>query len=277
MHDILFRIPLPFGVLPIHSYGVMIMIGFLLGLGIARWRAKKVGLDRELITDVAVWALLAGIVGSRIFYVAQNGQHFFDTSRPGWSLFDMFKIWQGGLVFYGGFIGAAAATLIILRLRKQKLLPVLDVFTPSVALGHAFGRMGCFLRGCCYGRPVSPDAWYGVQFPPDSTPYDSHALMPIPPGSHLFPTQLLSSLDLLVIFALLMLFFPRRRAVGQVTALYLILYGIHRFSIEIFRGDTHAPGELSPAQWISLVAFFGGLALLVRLHGEPTPNRKFKA
>jgi phosphatidylglycerol:prolipoprotein diacylglycerol transferase len=210
MHDILFNIPFPGHPLPIHSYGVMIMIGFLLGLALARWRAKKVGLDREMLTDVAVWALLAGIVGSRVFYVLLDWRFFFDTSRPGWSLLDLIKIWEGGLVFYGGFIGAAIATLIILR-RRQKLLPVLDVFTPSVALGHAFGRIGCFLHGCCYGHPAAPGAWYGVRFPPNSVPYDPNVAAPIAPGTPLIPTQLISAFDLLVIFGLLMLFWPRRR------------------------------------------------------------------
>lgn len=266
MHDILIYIPLGGGrFLPIHTYGVMIMLGFLLGLAVARWRAKNVGLDKEMITDVTVWALLAGIIGSRLFYVLQNSHIYFDTSRQDWSIFDLFEIWKGGLVFYGGFIGAAVATLIVLRQRKQRLLPVLDVLTPSVALGHAFGRIGCFMEGCCYGRPVSPEAWYGVRFPLKSIPYGSDSLVPIAPGTPLFPTQLLSSFDLLAIFAILMLYFPHRRVVGRVTALYLVLYGTQRFLVEFFRGDTHRPGDLSSAQWISLVAFFVGLTMFVRL------------
>ena len=168
MHDILFRIGDRFA---IHSYGVMAMIGFLAALFVARWRARRAGLLPDEITDLCVWALLAGIVGSRIAYILQNTDYFFDTRRPGWSVFDLFKIWEGGLVFYGGLIGAMAVTLLLLRARKLKVLPVLDVLAPSLALGQAFGRIGCYLHGCCYGVPVHAGAWYGCVFPRDALPY----------------------------------------------------------------------------------------------------------
>ena len=165
MHDILFRISDRFA---IHSYGVMAMIGFLAALLVARWRARRAGLVPDEITDIGVWALLAGIVGSRIVYILQNTDYFFDTRRRGWSVFDLFKIWQGGLVFYGGLIGAMVVTLLLLRAKKLKMLPVLDVLAPSLALGQAFGRIGCYLHGCCYGVPVHAGAWYGCVFPANS-------------------------------------------------------------------------------------------------------------
>jgi phosphatidylglycerol:prolipoprotein diacylglycerol transferase len=261
MHDILFRISDRFA---IHSYGVMTMIGFLAALLVARWRARRAGLVPDEITDICVWALLGGIIGSRIVYILQNTDYFFNTRRPEWSPLDLVKIWQGGLVFYGGLIGAMVVTLLLLRTRKLKILPVLDVLTPSLALGHAFGRIGCYLHGCCYGVPVHPGAWYGCTFPDKAIPYFSPPLY-IPPGTPLWPTQLVSSLDLFGIFIILSFFFRRQRRSGEVTALYLLLYSTERFIVEFFRGDTNLPGQMSQAQWISIGIFIVGAALMTWL------------
>jgi phosphatidylglycerol:prolipoprotein diacylglycerol transferase len=262
MYDILFRIT---GRFAIHSYGVMAMIGFLSALLVARWRARRAGLLPDEVTDLAVWALLAGIVGSRIVYILQNADYFFDTSRVGWSLFDFVKIWEGGLVFYGGFIGALIVTLLLLRAKRLKILPVLDVFAPSLALGQAFGRIGCYLHGCCFGVPVHPGAWYGCVFPVNAVPYDPLVLTPIPPGTPLWPTQLVSAFDLFCIFIILSLFFRHQRRSGEVLSLYLILCSVERFTVEFFRGDTHIPGQISQAQWISVGIFIAGIALMAYL------------
>ncbi|MGD0999991.1 MAG: prolipoprotein diacylglyceryl transferase [Candidatus Brocadiia bacterium] len=276
MHDIFFRIGDRFA---IHSYGVMAMIGFLAALFVARWRARRAGLLPDEVTDICVWALLAGIVGSRIAYVLQNTDYFFDTARPGWSVLDLLKIWQGGLVFYGGLIGALVVTLLLLRAKKLKTLPVLDVLTPSLALGHAFGRIGCYLHGCCYGVPVHQGAWYGCVFPRDSLPYLTGVGAPlyIAPGTPLWPTQLVSAFDLFCIFIILSLFFRHQRRSGEVTALYLLLYSTERFIVEFFRGDTHLPGQMSEAQWISIGIFIAGAALMAWLKTstpEKVPARK---
>jgi phosphatidylglycerol---prolipoprotein diacylglyceryl transferase len=271
MHDILFRISDHFA---IHSYGVMAMIGFLAALIVARWRARKAGLVPDEITDIAIWALLAGIAGSRIVYILlpESRSYFFDTSRADWSFWNFFKIWQGGLVFYGGLIGALVVTLLLLRAKKLKILPVLDALAPSLALGHAFGRIGCYLHGCCYGVPVHAGAWYGCVFPANSVPYDPLASIRIPAGTPLWPTQLVSALDLLCIFIILSLFFRHRRRSGEVVALYLILYSTERFIVEFFRGDTHLPAQLSQAQWISIGIFVAGAALMTYLKTS-TPEK----
>ena len=270
MRDILFRLPLPFtdATLPIHSYGVMAMIGFLVGMAVARWRARRVGVSADLVMDMGLCALFGGIIGSRLVYVFQNADYYFDTSRRGWSLADLFKIWEGGLVFYGGFIGAFVVVIVMVRLRKQRLLAILDVMAPSVALGHAFGRIGCFLRGCCYDIPVAPDRWYGVVYPEGALPYDVRLAHGCSPGTPLFPVQIASSIGLLIIFLILSLFFKRRRGEGQVVALYAMIYSVHRFGIEFLRGDTHAPGALSPAQWTSIFTLFIGLSLFVYVAGK---------
>ena len=271
MHDIFFRIGDRFA---IHSYGVMAMIGFLAALFVARWRARRAGLLPDEITDICVWALLAGIAGSRIAYILQNTDYFFDTRRPGWSVLDLLKIWQGGLVFYGGSIGAMVVTLILLRAKKLKALPVLDVLSPSLALGQGFGRIGCYLHGCCYGVPVHEGAWYGCVFPRDALPYLSGVGAPlyIPPGAPLWPTQLVSAFDLFCIFVILSLFFRHQRRSGEVIALYLMLCSTERFLVEFFRGDTHLPGQMSEAQWISIGLFIAGAALMAWLKTS-TPEK----
>ena len=279
MHDILFNIPLPFtdAAIPIRSYGVMAALGFLAGLGVARWRAKRVLLcearaapSPDHITDLALWALFGGIIGARVVYVVQNAKQYFDRTRPDWSFLDMFKIWQGGLVFYGGLIVAGIVVVTMTYRRKGRLLAVLDVVAPSVALAHVFGRIGCFLRGCCYGISVAPDAWYGVIFPENAPAYTYSygAARYFEPGTSIFPVQLLSSLDLLVIFGILSLFFKHRRGEGQVAGLYLLLYSVHRFLIEFLRGDTRLQGEFSQAQWTAVFTFFIGLGLMVYALGN---------
>ena len=136
-------------------------------------------------------------------------------------------------------------TLILLRAKKLKALPVFDVLSPSLALGQGFGRAGS-LHGCCYGVPVHEGAWYGCVFPRDALPYLSGVGAPlyIPPGAPLWPTQLVSAFDLFCIFVILSLFFRHQRRSGKVIALYLMLCSTERFLVEFFRGDTHLPGQI---------------------------------
>lgn len=267
MRDILFTIPLPWkdGGLPIHSYGVMAMLGFLAALFAARWRAKRVGISAENITDVSIAALIGGILGARVFYCVQYAHGF-------QSFWDYFKIWRGGLVVYGGVLGAALCVGLIIRMRKLRLLNVLDVAAYTFCLGLAFGRIGCFFHGCCYGVAVKPDAWYGVVFPPNAQPYLDGGACPLAPGTPLFPSQLLSSLNLLIIFVVTSLYFRHRRREGEILGLVFILYSIHRVCIELLRSDTHVPGQLSIAQWISVFTFFLGLALFIYARTSPQPE-----
>ena len=259
MHDILFTLPNPFtgGALPVHSYGVMAMLGFLAAVLVARWRAKQVGISPDLVTDVSVWGLLAGIVGSRLAYLIRFPEEFH-------GLTDFFKIWQGGLIFYGGLIGAVATILGYLWWKKQRIVPVLDVLAPSLALGHAFGRVGCILHGCCYGLVLkNQQAWYGLAYPPDSPPCSV-----APAGTKFLPIQLIEAANLLAVFVILTLFFKKRKAPGQVTALYLVLYAVARFVDEFWRGDAKNAEVLSTAQWISVGLFFAGLVMWGTARGK---------
>ncbi len=274
MKDIFFHIPLPFTkmAIPIHGYGFLAMLGFLAALLAARWRAKRSNVSPETVTDVCVAALFGGIVGSRIFFVVQQASYYFDTSRRDYSIFDLFKIWEGGLVFYGGLLGAIPAVLLVVHWRKARLLNVLDVMAPATALGMAFGRMACLMRGCCYGLPLKGNPWYGLVFPPDSLPYADPSGISIAPGTRLFPTQIVSAFGWFTIFVILSFYFKHRRREGEVGGLLLVLYGLHRFNIEFLRADTHLPGEISIAQWISIVVFFVGLGLIVYCRNTPAPE-----
>ncbi len=160
MHPELFK--LPFTELTVKSYGLMMVIGFLVAVHIIRRLSRNITPDPMMITNASLYALFAGIVGARVFYVV----HYFDRFRG--DLLSVFAIWDGGLELVGGVI--AAVTVIAIYLRKHKL-PVrryLDIIAIGMMAALVFGRIGCFSAGCCFGRPT--DLPWGVRFP-----YGSHA------------------------------------------------------------------------------------------------------
>ena len=247
MRRILFEIPLPFFQkhIPIYAYGFMLMIAFLVAIAVARWRAGKEGLDPAKVTDVGIYLVCAGIVGARIFFVIQ----FFEDYKN--NLFSIFKIYEGGLVYYGGLFAGALTLFVYVRRHRMPVLKLFDIVTPSIALGLGFGRIGCFLNGCCFGK-LSPHIPWAVRFPRtvdkagmiDGSPAflhhyelglvrlsDTHAL-PI------HPTQLYSFLADVVLFFLLNAFFKYRKKDGEVLILFGILYPIIRYSMELLRNDT---------------------------------------
>lgn len=148
MHPTIVR----FGPLSIHSYGLMIAIGFGLALVLMYRLAKKEGLPAGRLMDMAFWAALAGIIGSRLIYVVTRWDEFMVPLFTRGDL-RIFKIWEGGLTFYGGLIGGIIVGLLLVRRWRIPLLPVMDIAGPAVALGQAVGRIGCFLAGCCWGKP----------------------------------------------------------------------------------------------------------------------------
>ena len=246
MHPILFQIPKidlgawTIGPIPIRMYGLMIGIGFLLGIYLAARRAKKEGLNPDLILDLGVYLLLAAIVGSRILYVVTAWQEFARTPL------EMFAIWKGGLVFYGGVLGAVPVGIWYVKRHHLPVWQTADIIAPYAALGHAFGRLGCFFAGCCYGAPCSG--------PLCITFNDPHSLAPL--GVPLFPTQLTESGGEFLIFGLLLLLRRYKKFDGQLFGFYLVFYAILRFTIEFFRGDTvrgvYFNGLISTSQIIAL-------------------------
>jgi phosphatidylglycerol:prolipoprotein diacylglycerol transferase len=173
-------IALKLGTLSIHWYGVMVALAFLAGLWTAGRRGMRAGIAAEKIVDLGPWAIVGAIVGSRVLYVISYWQEAF-AGKP---ITEIFMVWKGGLVFYGGLIGASLACIAYVRLKKLPLWKVADILIPSLPLGCFFGRVGCFLNGCCYGRACNLP--WAVRFPADN---------PLgPPTTPVHPTQLYDAL-----------------------------------------------------------------------------------
>lgn len=273
MRRILFEIPLPFlhTNLPVYAYGFMLMVAFLAAITIARWRAKKENIDPNKITDLGIYLVCSGIFGARLFFVMQ----FFENYRN--NLFNIVKIYEGGLVYYGGLFAAIVALFVFVKLHKMSFLKLFDILMPSAALGLGFGRIGCFLNGCCFGK-VAPYIPWAISFPRtvdkagmiDGSPAflqqcelglvqlsDTHSL-PV------HPTQLYSFLSDIALFFILSIFFKYRKRDGEIALLFGILYPIIRFCMELLRGDNPLIFHLfTIAQIISISMFVISLTLFV--------------
>lgn len=256
MHPILVEL----GRLQIRSYGFMLAVSFLLGIWLAGRRAKKVGIDPQKILDLSVVIIVAAVVGSRLLYVAF---HLDQYRNP----LEVFALWQGGATFYGGFLLATAASYWWVQRNGLSFLLVADTLAPSIALGLVFTRIGCFLSGCCYGKPT--DGPLGLVFPPDSPAGAAAAAYAQQMGRDhvaLHPTQLYSSLKGLLIFTALMLLQPKLKKRGSTFGLLLVLYGIGRFVIDFFRtyeDSARILFGLSFNQVISVVLVGVGIYLLL--------------
>ena len=235
MHPIL----LHFGNFSIYSYGFCVAVAMLLSLYITQKRAAAYGVDQTTAADVLFAVFIFGIFGARVMYIVQNWD---DYSGDLWA---MFRLQEGGLVWYGGLFAAIFFGVLYALSRRWPILKLCDFFAPVAALAHGIGRIGCFFNGCCYGRRT--DSWFGVHFPGDT-----YAKL---------PTQLYEALGLFMIAAFLFFYARKRRPEGSVVAMYLVLYAALRFVVEFFRGDNPHYFFLTPAQWISAGLIFASLAL----------------
>ena len=243
MHPILFKI----GPITIYTYGVLIATAFFLGLALAARQARVEGEDPQKIMDLSFYILISAIVGSRLLYIVVEYKEY--ISNP----LRIFKVWEGGLVFYGGFIMAMAVVIIYIRKHEMNLWKVGDILAPSVAIGQGVGRLGCFFAGCCYGRET--DVPWAVIF---KNPMDVH----------LHPTQLYDSANGFIIFAILLILRKFKKFDGQLFWTYTLLYAVGRFIVEIFRGDERGfviESFLSTSQFIAIPLFIVSLAMLIRL------------
>ncbi len=248
MFPVLIRI----GPVTIHTYGFLIATAFLLGLWLARRQAGREGLSAEAITDVGFSALFSGLIGSRVLFIATNWQHF--SAHP----IDMIKIWEGGLVFYGGVIFAVPVAIWYARKQRLSLWQTADIWAPSIAIGHAIGRLGCFCAGCCYGLPT--DVPWAVTF--------SHPETLAIRGVPLHPTQIYESAAELLNFGILLFLRRRKTFHGQLFWVYVLNYAVIRAVIELFRGDVERgfimPG-VSVSQGISIAMFMTAIMFLFKL------------
>lgn len=243
MHPVLFKI----GFLTVYTYGLFVFLGILAGYLFSLKEASLYKIPKEVISDLVFWTIVVGFLSSRLGYIIINWDYF--LIQPLQFIFS-----SGGFNFYAGFLGGLIFLTFFLKKKKIPLLKTLDLLSPSLALGHSLGRIGCFFYGCCYGRPT--ESFWGVQFPASSP---AGAL-----GVRVIPTQLISSFFLLIIFMVLLLIRDRKPPGGRVFFSYLILYGVFRFIIEFYRGDcVYYFLNLSLAQWFSLGLILFSTASLI--------------
>ena len=247
----MFPVIFQFGDLTVYTYGFFVAVGVLTAIFFARCEAARVGVDPDRIMDLCFYLVIAAILGSRLFFVLLNLDYF--MAAP----LDIFKIWSGGLVFYGGFIAAFATALALIRAYRLPLGKTADIAALALPLGHFLGRLGCFSAGCCYGETC--ELPWAVSF--------AHPESLAPLHTPLHPTQLYSAAANLFIFLVLFAFRKRKRFAGQLLLFYLVLYGVLRSIIEIFRGDdrgAHIFNIFSVSQALGLsVAFFSIVALVM--------------
>lgn len=299
--------------IPLHLYGVMMACAFMVGIFISQKQAEHERLpavklvdtvgrpvkdsggkpvvvtSKELVGDLAFYLLIAGLAGSRVLYIITRwGDEY--ARNPG----KVFRIWEGGLVWYGGLIAATLVAVWFVRKHRISFLPYGDILVPGVALGHGIGRLGCFAAGCCFGNPAADGFPLSVEFPVGSPAFASHvheglisagALASAP----VYPTQIMEAgAETLIFFALLWIR-ARKRFHGQVLISYFALYAVWRFINEMFRGDdirsfwfrwpadAAKPMLMSTSQGIAiLMALAAGVLLLflARKRGKvlPSPN-----
>jgi len=257
MHPRLLTIPMPWGSFTLPTYGVLLAIGFLAGLYVASRQAKKEGLDAGRVTDMAVWVLIAGLLGAKLLLVLLDWRFF--SRNPG----ELWSVLQSGGVFYGGLIGGLIVAWWYVTRHDLPGWKTADALAPGVVLGQAIGRLGCFAAGCCWGKPA--DVPWAVTF----TDVYASRQVGTPLDTPLHPSQLYESLATFLIFLLLLWLSGRKRFDGQIVLTYVALYSAARFGLEFLRGDpdrgTWFHGALSTSQIIALVLLLGVAILLPRL------------
>jgi phosphatidylglycerol---prolipoprotein diacylglyceryl transferase len=305
----IFRIPIIN--LPVYGYGLMMVIGFLVAIEVAKKLAKQKGLDPEIFVNAALIALVTGVAGARLSHVLENIGDYTRSDRSfGANLFDAINIRSGGLTFYGGFL-LAFPTLIIYAMKKK--LPVklgMDIIAPCLMVGLGFGRIGCFMNGCCYGPECSVP--WAVQFPYGSNAYveqvDRHMISAPPQlmvtqadGSArlmtpdearsdpqlkeiaaanralpVHPSELYSSFTAFLLACLLLAYFTMPHAPGRVFALMLMLEGASRFILEMVRVEPAVFGTaFSLSMWIGMMLAGLGLLLWIVFGLQTVPEPLF--
>lgn len=231
------------GPVTVHGYGLMIALGIVCCVLLATYRAKKYQMNPDAILDIAIFSILAGFIGAKLMYVI--------VEFPAFLRDPMSVLGSEGFVVYGGIIMGVLTAIVYCRIKKLDFMKYFDLCAPSISLAQGFGRIGCLLAGCCYGRAT--DAWYGIVFPESAL---------APAGVKLIPTQIISSVGNFAIMAVLLWYYKRAKHTGNVGAMYMLLYGIGRFLVEMLRNDSRgAVGMLSTSQFISLFIVAGALVL----------------
>lgn len=293
MFPTLFELPLPIvGPITIHTYGVLLVVSFLVSIGVARRMARREGIEPDMVVDIGVYVILAALVGAKVLllivdwdiysrqfrsivgegggpvgealvpYLGSAGAYLGALARMGMSLL------QAGGVFYGGFLAAILATLWYVRRHQLQLWKVADAAAPAVAIGHGIGRLGCFAAGCCYG--IATSLPWGVTF----TDTYSGTLVGVPLNIPLHPTQLYEATTNFILAAFLIWYSRRKQFDGQVFWVYVLAYAVVRFLHEFLRADPRGSifdGALSTSQFIAIIGATIALGMLARLKGRQMP------
>jgi len=239
----------------------MLAVSFLIGIYMSTRRAKTFGVNPQYILDLSVYIILAGVVGSRLLYVVFHLEEY-------QSMMDVFALWQGGATLYGGFLLSILVIYLFTKKRKLDYLLVADIVSPALALGIMLTRVGCFLSGCCYGKPTEV-AW-GVVFPAGSAAgsyaRQMAATLPVEVVA-LHPTQLYASFFGMLALVVLLVLRSKLTKRGSTFGALLMLYGTFRFTLDFFRyyeTNMRVLLDLSLNQWISLGLFGIGLFFVLR-------------
>jgi phosphatidylglycerol---prolipoprotein diacylglyceryl transferase len=266
MRPVLFHIPLGFANLPLYSYGLMLALSLIVGWYITLELCERDGMDRVTMGRCYMWTAGAALAGSRLLYILTNLDRFDN-------ILDVFKVWQGGLVAYGGFLGGFVGAWVFCRIKGIRLLAWADCAVPSLCTGLMITRIGCLLYGCDFGKPF--DGKWSIVFPAGSPAFNQQRVEGLLPQSAthslpVHPTQLYESLNGLVLFALLMVVRRYRKFSGEMFVAFTMGYAILRYYVEILRADEQrgAIGPFTTSQFIGVTTFLAGAALLVYLYSR---------
>ncbi len=230
----------------IYSYGLMLAAAIVVCSVLLSKDAKRaLGIEQDAVLDLVFWTMIAGILGARLFYILLNLPFFIENPQ------EIIMLQHGGLAFQGGLVLGALCAAWIIRRKGWPFWKMTDLIAPYLALGHAIGRIGCFLNGCCYGRPAD----WGIYFPVHE--------------AHLHPTQVYDTVLLTAVFFILKKFQKSGLKDGGTFALYLVFASAERVAVEFFRADHEVLlFGLSIFQYVSIVIFLGGAALWFYLKGN---------
>ena len=251
------------GPFTLHTYGFLLAVAFLAGLFVAARQARRSGLDANRVTDMAVWVLIAGLLGAKAMLLAVDWAFYSRNPR------ELISLFQSGGVFYGGLLGGLLVAFWYARHYKLPGLATADALAPGVVLGQAIGRLGCFAAGCCFGRPAAVP--WAVTF---TDPYAARAVG-TPVDTPLHPSQLYESFACFLLFFALLAIAGRKRFDGQVLLAYTAGYSAIRFVLEFWRGDPDRGslfgGALSTSQAIAIVLVVAAATAWVRLRRKAPP------
>ena len=254
---------LEIGPLHLRTFGVLLAVSFIAGSAYALHRGKQRGMDDEFLLQLFWWILLSSIAGARLYFIFVHPEEF---AGP----LDALRLWEGGMVLYGGILGAMAVSWWICRRRGVSFLMVADVCAPPLAMGEGVSRIGCFLNGCCFGSACTQP--WGVHYPAESWP----AVL-LGSGVAVHPAPLYLAAGAFVILGVLLAVESRSMRLGQTIGLYLLLGSVLRFFVDYTRYYEEADylsvlgSALTHSQAVALLLGLWGLGLVLFARQAPPP------